>query len=236
VYQKEISEPAQRGTVENCMLDLPGLTFAFTAGVLSIFSPCGYALLPGYVSYYLGSDLSLVRAVTGGLACTMGLITVFSAVGALASGLGSLMPRLVPVLDLAAGLVLVAMGVATLLHVSIPYVQFAATPSKRRGLLGLYLFGVVYGIAGVGCSAPIFLSVLFFSLSGGWLNGVLSFIAYAVGMGVPIVVTSVLVAEAKDYLIGRFSRATERMQRVGGAMLIVVGAYLLYIYYATFIA
>ncbi|MCW4036673.1 MAG: cytochrome C biogenesis protein, partial [Candidatus Bathyarchaeota archaeon] len=58
-------------------LDLPGLAFALTAGVLTVFSPCGYALLPGYVSYYLGSRLSLMRAVYGGVACTLGLVTVF---------------------------------------------------------------------------------------------------------------------------------------------------------------
>jgi cytochrome c-type biogenesis protein len=216
------------------MVDLTGLVFAFTAGVLSIFSPCGYALLPGYVSYYLGSDLSLVRAVVGGLACTLGLVTVFSVVGALASSLGVLMPQLIPVLDILAAVILMVLGVAMLRQTNIPYLQLNVRPTTRRGLAGLYMFGLVYGIAGVGCSAPVFLSVLLFAVSESWLSGVLTFTVYAFGMGVPLVLTSVLVAEAKDILIRRISGATERLHKLGGTVLILVGLYLFYTYYVTY--
>jgi cytochrome c-type biogenesis protein len=216
------------------MVDLTGLVFAFTAGVLSIFSPCGYALLPGYVSYYLGSDLSLVRAVVGGLACTLGLVTVFSVVGALASSLGVLMPQLIPVLDILAAVILMVLGVAMLRQTNIPYLQLNVRPTTRRGLAGLYMFGLVYGIAGVGCSAPVFLSVLLFAVSESWINGVLTFTVYAFGMGVPLVLTSVLVAEAKDILIRRISGATERLHKLGGTVLILVGLYLFYTYYVTY--
>ncbi|UCD45459.1 MAG: cytochrome c biogenesis protein CcdA [Candidatus Bathyarchaeota archaeon] len=216
------------------MVDLTGLAFAFTAGMLSIFSPCGYALLPGYVSYYLGSDLSLVRAVVGGLACTLGLVTVFSVVGALASSLGALMPQLIPLLDILAAVILMVFGVAMLRQTNIPYLQLNVRPTTRRGLAGLYMFGLVYGIAGVGCSAPVFLSVLFFAVSESWINGVLTFTVYAFGMGVPLVITSVLVAEAKDILIRRISGATERLHKLGGTVLILVGLYLFYTYYVTY--
>lgn len=215
-------------------MDLPGLAFAFTAGVLSIFSPCGYALLPGYVSYYLGSDLSLVRAVVGGLACTLGLVTVFSVVGALASSLGALMPQLIPLLDILAAVILMVLGVAMLRQSNIPYLQLNVRPTTRRGLAGLYMFGLVYGIAGLGCSAPIFLSVLLFAVSESWLNGVLTFTVYAIGMGVPLVLTSILVAEAKVMLLRRISGVTERLHKLGGTVLILVGLYLFYTYYVTY--
>ena len=215
-------------------LDLPGLAFAFTAGALSVFSPCGYALLPGYVSYYLGSRLSRARAVSGGLACTLGLVTVFSVVGGLSSGLTALIPGLVPLLDLLAGGVLVLMGVATLLQLRLPYLSLPVNPSRRTGLRGFYLFGVVYGLGGVGCSAPIFLSVLVFALSRGLLDAVVAFIAYALGMGVPLVLTSLLVAEANELMIRRISGAAPRIQRVGGAVLVLVGLYLVYYSFVTY--
>jgi cytochrome c-type biogenesis protein len=212
-------------------LDTAGIVFAFTAGLLSIFSPCGYALLPGYISYYLGSDFSVVKAVTGGLVCTLGLMTLYSVVGVLASGLGAVLSTVIPVVNLVAGLLMIAMGVATLLHVNIPFIQVGASPSRRQGLVGLYLFGLVYGIAGVGCSAPVFISVFFYALSGGALNGVLTFLVYSLGMGLPLIVTSVLVARAKEVMIGRISKATERLQRVSGVVLVAVGIYLLFYNY-----
>ena len=212
-------------------VDTAGIAFAFTAGLLSIFSPCGYALLPGYISYYLGSDFSVVKAVTGGLVCTLGLMTLYSLIGLLASGLGVVLSSVIPTLSLVAGLLMIVMGAATLLHVNLPFIQVGASPSRRQGLVGLYLFGLVYGVAGVGCSAPVFISVFFYALSGGVLNGVLTFLVYGLGMGLPLIVTSILVARAKEVMIGRISKATERFQRLSGVVLVAVGVYLIYYNY-----
>jgi len=217
-------------------VDIPGIAFALTTGVFTIFSPCGYALLPGYVSYYLGSSISRARALYGGLSCTLGLVTVFSAVGLLASALGSLVPSLIPLLDLVAAALLIALGLATLLELRLPYISVPVKPSTRRGLAGFYLFGVVYGLAGVGCSAPLFLSVLLYAAGGGVLNGLLTFVAYAVGMGVPLVVTSVLIAEAKEYAIGRMASLTPGLRRLSGVVLVLVGLYLIYFYYITYVS
>ena len=215
-------------------MDTAGLAFAFTAGVFSIFSPCGYALLPGYVSYYLGSEFSTARGVLGGLVCTLGLMTVFSVVGVLASSLGALLQTLVPLLDLLAAAILIVMGSVMLLEVQLPYLSFNVSPSRRRGLLGFYLFGIVYGMAGVGCSAPIFLSVLLHAMTKGPVNGLLTFAVYAVGMGVPLIITNVLLAETQDYVIARITKITPRLHRLSGIVLILVGAYLVYFYYTTY--
>jgi cytochrome c-type biogenesis protein len=214
-------------------LELSELVFAFTAGVLSIFSPCGYALLPGYVSYYMGSELTFRKAIVGGSVCALGLTTVFSLIGVLASSLGVILPQIIPLLDLLAGIIMIALGFVILSQINLPLLQMNLTPTKRTGLIGLYLFGIVYGIAGVGCSAPIFLSVLFFAVSGGWLNGVIALVAYSAGMGLPLIVTSVLLAEAQDVLIRRISGATEKMHKISGGVLIIVGLYLLYAYFQT---
>jgi cytochrome c-type biogenesis protein len=161
-------------------------------------------------------------------------MTVFSVVGVLASSLGVFLQRLVPLLDLVAAAILILMGAVMLLEIQLPYLSINVGPSRRRGLPGFYLFGIVYGMAGVGCSAPIFLSVLLHAMTKGPVNGLLTFAAYAVGMGIPLVVTSVLLAEAKDYVIARITRITPRLHRVSGIILILVGAYLAYFYYATY--
>jgi len=214
---------------------LSGLAFAFTAGVLSIFSPCSYALLPGYIGYYLGGRFSVGRALQGGAACTLGLITVFTVVGSLASLLGELVPQIIPLLDLVAGAFLILMGIVTFRQTNMPYISLPVNLSKREGLLGLYTFGVVYGLAGIGCSAPIFVSVLFYSLSKGLVFGVLSFVLYALGMGAPLILTTILLAQTKEYILGRIQRATEQIQKVSGAVLIAVGLYLFYYYYVTYV-
>ena len=216
-------------------LQLSGLAFAFSAGVFSLFSPCSYALLPGYVSYYLGAKFGVVKALTGGLACTLGLITVFAAIGGLASSLGEFIPKIIPLMDLAAGVILIAMGLGSLLDLKMPFVSLNVMPSRRRGFIGLYTYGIIYGLAGVGCSAPIFISVLFYSMSKGLAQGVLSFVAYALGMGAPLIVTTLLLSQAKDYMVQRINMATEKLQRASGVILVAVGLYLIYFYYITYL-
>jgi cytochrome c-type biogenesis protein len=161
-------------------------------------------------------------------------MTVFSVVGVFASGLGSLLHTLVPLLDLLAAAILIIMGAIMLMEIQLPYVSINVGPSRKRGLLGFYLFGIVYGMAGVGCSAPIFLSVLLHAMTRGPVNGLLTFAIYAIGMGIPLIVTSVLLAEAKDYIIVRITRITPRLHRLSGVILILVGAYLAYFYYITY--
>ncbi len=216
-------------------LQLSGLAFAFSAGVFTLFSPCSYALLPGYISYYLGAKFGAVKALTGGLACTLGLITVFAAIGALASSLGELVPQIIPLLDIAAGVILITMGLGNLLNLKTPFISLNIGPSKKQGFLGLYTYGIVYGLAGVGCSAPIFISVLFYSTSKGLAQGILTFIAYALGMGTPLIATTLILSQTKDYMIQRINMATEKLRRASGAILVAVGLYLIYYYYATYL-
>ncbi len=215
-------------------LQLSGLVFAFTSGALSIFSPCSYALLPGYISYYLGAKFGITKAITGGLACTLGLLTVFLAIGVLASSFGELIRGIIPILDIVAGVILVVMGIGNLLDLNLPFMTLNIGPIRRQGILGLYSFGIIYGLAGVGCSAPIFISVLFYSMSKGLVQGILSFIAYALGMGAPLIITTLLLSQTKDYMIQRINIASEMIRKISGVILVAVGLYLIYFYYITY--
>lgn len=219
---------------QNIGFDLPGLAFAFISGIFSLLSPCGYALLPGYISYYLGSRPSLERTIFSGLACTIGLMTIFSAIGGSASSLGALLPDLIPVLDIISAAIVTLMGISILAEIRLPYVSMTPRISKRKGLVGLYVFGVAYGLAAAGCSAPIFLSILFYAMTKGLLHGTVTFVSYALGMGLPLTITSLLVAEAKQFIIRKIANAVLWLHKISGIVLIIVGVYLFYFYYSTY--
>jgi cytochrome c-type biogenesis protein len=216
------------------MLDVAGFFFAFTVGVFTILSPCSYAMLPGYVSYYLGENSSIKEVVLGSLACTLGLISVYLVFGTISGLFGSMLGPYIPLLNLLSGFILIALGMATLWNVNIPYIQFSVQPSEHRGHLGMFLFGLLYGLAGVGCSSAVFLSVFIYSISLGWLNSLLTFIFYALGMGVPLLLTSLLVSQAKDMVVNRIQSSTGWIHRFNGAILILAGFYMLYLYGSTY--
>jgi cytochrome c-type biogenesis protein len=217
------------------MLEISGIIFAFSAGIFSLLSPCSYTLIPGYISYYLGSEFSITKGLTGGMACTMGLLTVFLVIGGSASLLGELIPLVIPYLSLASGGVLIIMGAGMIAQNRFHFVKFSIMPSKRKGFLGLYLFGLIYGFAGVGCSAPVFLSVLFYAVSQGFINGVFSFTLYALGMGLPLIFTSIFLAEGKEYVISKILRSSTRIQKISGVVLVIIGFYQLYYYKITYL-
>jgi len=218
-------------------LDSSGLIFIFTAGALALLSPCGFPMLPGYISYYIGAKASLEKAVSGGVACTLGLLSVFSAIGVAVSTLGSFVSRYIPLLELVAGLIVVFMGISMIIEIRFPTFFTISRAPRQRGLVGIFLYGVVYGLATLGCSAPIFFSILFYAVAaGGPLHGMITFVVYVIGMGLPIIVTTILVAKAKKLMLERMVKMIPWFQKISGLVLIIIGVYLIYFYYVSFYA
>jgi len=209
-------------------LDPIDLALSFSAGVLSLLSPCGYLLLPGYISYYLGSDVSRRRAILGGILCAIGLITVLLGIGALTSVLGSLIFEAAPKMTLIAGIAIVFFGVSILFElrpISIPVSLKMKIPEKK-GSSKLVLFWVAYGIASFGCSAPIFMSMVIYAATKGPLDGLLIFLSYVVGIGLPLILTGILVAEARTLTIKKIKKATPYLQKFSGILMLSIGLFL----------
>lgn len=189
-------------------------------------------MFPGFISYYLGAKISSGRAAVGGLACTLGILTLFSMIGALSSLVGGVVKGYLPLLQLVAGAVMIFMGVVALSQVKLPTFLGRLKAPKRRGTAGLFLYGVVYGLATLGCSAPIFFSVLFWAVAEeGLASGLIVFLVYAAGMGLPLTVTTVLATRAKEVVARRVSNASSMIQKASSVALIIVGASVVYLYF-----
>lgn len=206
------------------------LAFAFVAGFLAVFSPCGYALLPGYVAYMLGERTSLKKAVGGGFFAVFGIVTVYAAFGVFAGILGALLTTIVPWLSLIASLVLLIMGVSILIGMRIPMMglRTSLTNLTSGGFYGFYLYGLSYGLAAQACTTPIFISILSVAAAhGNPMGALLIFMSYSIGAAVPIIVTAVLVSQLRRLAIERLRRLSPIMYKISGIMLIVVGIYII---------
>lgn len=191
-------------------------------------------MLPGYISYYMGAKVSMEKALAGAAACTLGLLTVFSAIGVVVSTLGGFISQYIPLLELAAGLIVAFLGISMIFEIRFPTFFTISTAPTQKGLIGVFLYGVAYGLATLGCSAPIFFSILFYAVAaGGSLYGIITFVVYAIGMGLPITITTILIARAKKFLLKKMMKMLPWLQKIGGLVLITIGAYLIY-YYITF--
>jgi len=210
---------------------IPELAFAFSAGFFALFSPCGFPMLPGYVGYYLGTRSYSGKPLIEGTVCFFGLLSIFSLVGLLASLFSSLITAYVPFLELIAGVVTFFMGIVLLARLKLPQLPIPARAykaPKQKGFTGLFVYGCLYGLATISCSAPIFLSILFYAISSGALMALASFVVYALGMGFPLILITVVLAMTKETVYRRVTELTSTMQRLAGLILIIVGGYIIY--------
>lgn len=211
---------------------------ALIAGGLSTLNPCGFSLLPAMLSLYISTDAGeqastasrMGASLRAGARVTAGFLSVFIVVGVpVIYGLRSIV-RAVPWAGAGAG---IAITIAGLMILSGRHIGFNLNlrPRGRSGAAppSMYLFGVAYALASLGCTLPVFLSVVGASLAvrgSGAATIVLA--AYAVGMGAVMMTLALLAGGARDRLGQILRRALPRMQRISGALLVAAGVYLSY--------
>ena len=211
--------------------------YPFMAGAVATANPCGFALLPAYIARRLGTDVegnegrlvSVFRALGLGGAATVGFILVFGLAGGAVSLGAYWLVRTLPWIGLVIGVVLMIIGMAVMAgkHIRIP-LPAAAIPSAGSGLGGDFAFGVGYGAASLSCTLPIFVSVTSTAMTGSMLGSVLSFVAYAVGMGTVLMSLAVAAALARGGLAASIKRSRGYIYRASGGVLFLAGAYVTY--------
>ncbi len=169
------------------------------------------------------------RALAVGAVTTGGFLLVFGTVGtAISLGARSVTDAL-PWAGLAIGVALVLAGLAVLSgrHVGLrlPVVRPRAPES---GLASDLLFGIGYGATSLSCTLPIFLAATGTSLTGGVLGSVLSFVAYAAGMGTVLTALALAAAFSRSGLAFAMRRLLPVVTRASGALLVLSGAYVVY--------
>jgi cytochrome c biogenesis protein CcdA len=209
--------------------------FVLSAGALTLLSPCGYPLFVAYLLYYVGSRIPLRKVICGASVVSVGFLTVFVAIGLAPAFAGQIVLRYVPILIVVAGLIVIAFGAITLSGSKLSIRMPSIGTTGRSGFSGLFIFGLAFGMATAACSAPIFLTITLLAMaSGGLLDVLFTFLVYALGMAVPVVVSGLLVATAREAVLRKLMGMRHWLDRISGMLMILVGIYLIYYYISTY--
>lgn len=215
--------------------------FAFSAGALATLNPCGWAMLPTFVSFYLGSREAdyeqrnfAARAVEGlilGLLVTGGFLLVFSIVAIVLSVGLRFIVRYLPFGSLLTGIALVILGFWLLAGKPFPFSialpQISA--SRARNPKSAFMFGVGYGLASLSCTLPVFLSIVGASLTiSGVASGAVMFGGYAFGMAAVLMSVALGAALMKGAIARWYRKFLPHVYRASAVMLIVAGGYLVW--------
>jgi cytochrome c biogenesis protein CcdA len=217
------------------------LLLALTAGMLGAVNPCGFALLPAYLSVLVSGErtrpdgrrataVAVGRALRCTAALTAGYVAVFGAFGLVLAPLaGWVEPRL-PWLTVVLGLGLAAAGGWFVAGRSLPVAgKGLRAPTLTGTSASMVLFGMAYALASLGCAVGPFLAIVVSSLRAGSVGqGLLLFLCYAGGMGLVVAVTAIALALVRAGAVARLRRAAGVVPRLGGAVLVAAGAYVAY--------
>lgn len=213
------------------------LAFALVAGTLAAVNPCGFAMLPAYLSLFVvGADsdarppawMAVARALTATGSMTLGFVAVFGVFGLVLTPVASTVQRWLPIVTVIIGVGLTVLGVILLagrtvtLHV--PFLRLSKDPVASP--LAMMLYGVSYAIASLGCTIGPFLVVTATTFrTGDITSGIAGYLAYAAGMGVVVGVLAIGAALVGQTTAGVMRRTMPYLTRLSGALLVLVGAY-----------
>ncbi|MFC6953439.1 cytochrome c biogenesis protein CcdA [Halorubellus litoreus] len=231
------------------MID-PLFVLAFSAGALAFAAPCAFPLLPGYVAFFVGAntegsspagpadDDAGGTATDGGAATAarpslrragfvagvtgLGATVVFVAFAAVVAVLGAGVASLAGELELVVGALVVLVGVAfasgrTFGDVSVQLAERSRSPG------GFFAFGVTYGVAAAGCSAPVFVGVALAGVSRGPVAAAAVVGLYALGLVLALGAVTLAAALGHTAVVDRLRASTGRITRIAGVLLVVAG-------------
>lgn len=213
------------------------LLAALAAGMVSVVNPCGFAMLPAYLGYFLRDDGHAGRAGTVAASVAAGFLAVFTMAGVL-MGIGvRAVVGAIPWLALVVGIGLIIFGVSQLLgRRLIPYLRGAGRVEKSGSVRGMFLFGVSYAVASLSCTLPIFLSLTTGAIaSGSAAQAVLTFVVYGAGMGLMVVGVTVALAMGRTNLVDRIRPLAARLDHISGWILVGSGGFIVW-YWATILS
>ncbi|MGK2929884.1 MAG: cytochrome c biogenesis CcdA family protein [Acidimicrobiales bacterium] len=216
------------------MIDAP-LALAFASGMVAAVNPCGFAMLPAYVTFFLGHEgdrvptrgESVARAIPVALAVSLGFVVVFGVVGIVLRPISSTIQEYAPWATIVIGIGLAILGVAMVagkeLKVRVPVLDRGG---RSGGLGSMFLYGVSYAIASLTCTIGIFIANIVNAFSRtDFVSGVSVLVVYAAGMGLVITALTVAIALARDSAVRVLRSGMQYANRVAGGLMVLMGAY-----------
>jgi cytochrome c biogenesis protein CcdA len=210
---------------------------AFAAGLVAVANPCGFAMLPAYLSFFLGVEgkgddarAGLSRAIAVGLSVSAGFVATFAVIYAVVRNITGSVLDWSPWVSIAIGIGVAGLGLALLLgkelRVDLPRLDRGG---QSGGMAQMALYGISYAVVSLGCTLPTFSAyITATSTRSGWVSAVSMFLAYAGGFTLLLTGLTIGIALARQGLLHTVRRVLPHVQRISGGLLVVAGLYVAY--------
>ncbi len=199
---------------------------SFLEGIITFISPCLLPMLPIYITYFAGGgERTLKKTVTNALGFVLGFTLVFMAMGALAGTVGSFLKTHQTAVNIVGGGIVVLFGLnfMGLLNLNLFSGGGKSVNTDNMSFWSALVFGVVFSIGWTPCVGAFLGSALMLAgQQGHMLTGMGMLLAYSLGLGVPFLMSAVLIDQLKS-AFDWIKRHYDLINKISGGFLVLIG-------------
>lgn len=196
----------------------------FLEGLISFISPCMLPMIPIYLTYFAGDVNKKNNTLLNAIAFVLGFTLIFCMLGIFAGSIGGVLQDYQNIVNVACGMIVVLFGLSYLDVIKINMFKGINTNGKKiTGVFSAFIFGLIFSINLTPCVGAFLGSALMMaSVSGTMLKGVTLLLAYSLGLGVPIIL-SVLIIKKLNTAFEYIKKHYKVINNICGVFLIIIG-------------
>ena len=199
---------------------------SFLEGIITFISPCLLPMIPIYITYFVGGgQRKWQKTLVGALGFVSGFTAVFVAMGALAGTIGSFFVKYQMAVNIVSGLIVIVFGLNFLgvFKWNLFKGNMREVNTDNMNFFSAALFGIIFSVGWTPCVGAFLGSALMLaSQQGSVMTGVLMLLCYSLGLGIPFVISALLIEQLKtafDFIIRHYNI----INKISGILLIIVG-------------
>ena len=195
----------------------------FLEGIISFISPCMLPLLPLYISYFAGKADKRQHVFLRAAFFVLGFTVVFTSLGLFAGTLSTFLARYQQLINIVCGMFVIFFGLSYLEVIRLPFFKGMQNTKEISGVFSSFVFGMIYSVSLTPCVGAFLGSALMMaSTSGGAIKGALLLLTYSLGLGIPFLVSAVLIHRLNS-VFSFIKKHYNIVNLVSGLFLIMIG-------------
>lgn len=200
----------------------------FLEGIISFISPCMLPMLPIYVTYFGGGKEKRYNVILRSVFFVLGFTLVFALLGLFAGTMGRVLREYKDIVNIVCGIVVIFFGLSYLEVLKVSLFKGMKGEIKVKGIFSAFVFGMIYSVSLTPCVGAFLGSALMLaSTSGEGLRGTLLLIVYSLGLGIPFVLSAVLLDRLSD-AFRLIKKNYSLINKICGLFLIIVGILMMF--------
>ena len=217
------------------------MSLSFIRGLVAAVNPCGFILLPTYLMYFLGissgavgtQKASILRALKVSGAVSAGFLSVFMVAGVISYNFTQFINENSKYATGVIGVALIVLGAMMLRGYKPPFMTpQIKTGEKDQTIRSMFIYGVAYAVASIGCTIGLFIATVFSTSSrDGVVAGVGNVVAYGAGMALLVSALTIALAFANTGLLKFLRSGLGYIDRIAAVFVVLSGLYLLWYFY-----